>query len=260
MNNVEHRDREICRMLGTNPSELEKLLDKSRQTISKHIDEDRFFGVDEVLEVAMQKIQDEGQRSKIVSAILSQYFPEIMKYSRDFEVTRFSTYCIFGMYIHPEIVANSVFREFITNILSDEQKFILFVCRPQKESVQLNRWLEEFKQRRSGKTASYVALPCKLVELAPIQILAEPWAGEPKLIQFSRHEIFVDGSNAARAHQLANALKEYGLDGQACGAIDDKDQRRRLAEALNSSAFEEVNTSVSDSIKYYRNRHAQGSN
>jgi hypothetical protein len=229
--------REICRILGTNASALAVILGKSRQTIGIHLEENRLFGVPEVIKVATHKIRDEVDRARVISSILSRYFPELINYTRDTNVERFSTYCIVGMYIQPEIIENDVFRRFVSSILSDEDKFVVFVCLPQKQYVQLNRWLEVFKSQREERTAQFVVIPCKLVELSPIQILAEPWSTSPKLIYFNRSEMFVDDANDARAAQLASALKEYGLSRQDCASFENEDVAKRLVESLNNSYY-----------------------
>ena len=85
-----------------------------------------------------------------------------------------------------------------------------------------------------------MVIPCKLVELAPVTIIAEPWSSSPKLIYFNRGEIFVDDANDARATQLASALKEYGLSKQDCAAFEENgDVAKRLVESLNHSYYEE---------------------
>ena len=214
----EERDRAICRILQTNPTELEGILDLSRQTIAKRIDDNKLFGVEEVLKVAAEKIFDEVPRSRVVANILNDWFPEIVRYTRDTDVCRFSKYNIGGMHIHAELASNPVFERFVRAILSDESKFVLFVCRPQKEHTQLTRWLKDFQRERGDDTASFAILPCKLVELSPIQIVAEPWSsdpksGGPKLIQLTRDHLFVDEQNserAVRARRRVNGIRSLG--------------------------------------------------
>jgi hypothetical protein len=233
------RDRAICRQLKTNPSELEKILQKTRQTIAKHIDEDRLFGIEQVFTVARAKLEDKNERMRVVYEILDHYFPEFLQFTRkrDVECTRFERYCIFGMHIHAEIILNRVFSEFVRALLADESKFVLFVCLPQKEYVQLSRWLEGYQEETGGRTASFAVLPCTLIELSAIQILAEPWSDDPRLISFNRHEMFIDDSNANRASQLATALKEYGLSAERCTLIDNNEVAQRLVSDLNRSFF-----------------------
>jgi hypothetical protein len=237
----EERDRAICSILQTNPTELERVLGLSRQTIAKRIDENKLFGVEEVLKVAVAKIADEGVRSRVVANILNDLFPEIIRYTHDADVGRFSRYCIFGMQIHAEIAANWAFEKFVRLILSDETKFVLFVCRPQKEHMQLRRWLKEFQRERELHTASFAVLPCRLVELAPIQIIAEPWSNDPKSIQFTRDHLYVDEQNAKRAVQLASALMDYGLSERIWETMQDEEAFNNLLHNLNSSFYEEPN-------------------
>lgn len=239
MGSLTRRDRDICELLGTNPTDLQEILKKSRQTITKHIEENLgLFSVNDVVRVAERKIRDEAKRARVVSDIMRKYYPDVLRYTRDFNVERFSKYCILGMYIHPEIISNPIFARFVTNILSDESKFVLFVCLPQKQYVQLQRWLDLFVHERRGKTAQFVALPCKLVELLPIQILADPWSNDPKLVSFNEHELYVDEANSNKAIQLANALKEYGVSWEACETIDDDNVRNKLIHELNRSFYE----------------------
>lgn len=246
----EERDRAICRILQTHPSELERMLDRSRQTIAKRIEENRLFGVEEVMKVASEKITDAALRSRTVANILADWFPEVVRYTRDADVGRFSRYCIFGMYIHAEIAAHSAFEDFVRLILSDETKFVLFVCRPQKEHTQLRRWLEDFQREMQHKTASFAVLPCKLVELAPIQIIAEPWSNDPKFIQLTRDHLFVDEQNSKRAVQLAGALMDYGLSERACETIDDDEVFKNLLRNLNSSFYEGPDIDQGEFLKF----------
>lgn len=248
----EERDRAICRILQTNPTELEGVLDLSRQTIAKRIDENKLFGVEEVLKVASEKIPDEAIRSRVVANILNDLFPEIIRYTHDADVGRFSRYCIFGMHIHAEIAANWAFEEFVRLILSDETKFVLFVCRPQKEHTQLRRWLKEFQRERRLDTASFAVLPCRLVELAPLQIIADPWSNDPKFIQLARDHLFVDEQNAKRAVQLAGALMDYGLSDRACESLEDEEVFRNLLHNLNSSFYEEPDIDKDDFLRFVR--------
>jgi len=246
---TEDRDRAICRILQTHPSELERMLDRSRQTITKRIEENRLFGVEEVVKVASEKITDETLRSRTVTAILNNWFPEVVRHTHDADVGRFSRYCIFGMFIPAELAAHSAFEEFVRLILSDETKFILFVCRPQKEHVQLRRWLEDFQREKQNKTASFAVLPCKLVELAPIQIIAEPWSN-PKFVQLTQDHLFVDEQNSKRAVQLASALMDYGLSERACEGIADQKTFRNLLRNLNSSFYDEPNIDEGDFLRF----------
>ena len=245
----EQRDQVICGKLRTSVTALQTILGKSRQTIAKHMAEGKLFGADEVVKVANITIDDNDERTQIVSEILTDYFPDVVRYANDAIVDRFQKYCILGMNIQPELIANDVFRAFVIKILSDQQKLVLFACLPQKEYVLLSRWLDEFRvERQSRRLATFVVLPCKLVELAPIQILAEPWSEEPKLIQFNRKEIFVDNSNSNRAKQLASALREYGVSDQACESIQHEDVRKRLAEGVNNSIY----GPVKEPVRYYK--------
>lgn len=246
----QERDRAICQTLQTHPSELERILEWSRQTISKRMDQNRLFGVEEVLKVASEKISDETIRSRTVAQILNDWFPEVVRYTRDADVGRFSRYCIFGMYIHAEIAAHSAFEEFVRQILSDETKFVLFVCRPHKEHVQLRRWLEDFQRERHLKTASFAVLPCKLVELAPIQIIADPWSNDPKFIQLARDHLFVDEQNTKRAVQLAGALMDYGLSERACDTIDDNEVFKNLLRNLNNSFYEATDINQGEFLRF----------
>jgi len=241
-------------MLDTNPSDLEGILNKSRQTIAKHLDEDRLFSVDDVVRVATAKIVDRIERGQTISLIIKRYFTQVLEYTKDFGVERFSKYCVLGMYIHSEIVSNPVFERFITNLLADENKFVLFVCLPQKQYVQLSRWLDLFTREKGGKTASFVALPCKLVELLPIQILAEIWSEQPKLIEFNREEVFVDEANSAKALQLATALKEYGLSWQACDSIENDEVKNKLVFELNRSFYEPGKITDQDAFVHFNKK------
>jgi hypothetical protein len=237
------RDRAICRELQTHPSELEEILPRSRQTISRKIEEDKLFGPEEVLQVAARKIADPSLRSQTVTRILNDWFPEVIRSTRDTEVARFARYCILGMAIPAEIAAHTVFEDFIRLILSDQKKFVLFVSRPQKEHAQLKRWLRDFQAERhkSGKkTASFAVLPCKLVELSPIQIIADPWSNDPKFIQLAGDHLFVDGQNEKRAATLANALMDYGLSERVCDTIDQKEVQAKLVRDLNQSLYDVV--------------------
>src|SRR2546430_1273130 len=116
----EGRDRAICRILQTNPSELERILERNRQTVVKRLEDNRLFGVEEVVAVASQKIPDEAARSRTVSAILNDWFPEVVRYTRDRDVGRFSRYAVFGMHVHAELAANPAFERFVRSILSAE--------------------------------------------------------------------------------------------------------------------------------------------
>jgi hypothetical protein len=247
---AEARDRAICRILQTNPSELERILARSRQTIARRIDEDKLFGVEELVKVASEKIPDEALRSRTVSAILNDWFPDVVRYTHDADVGRFSRYCICGMHIHAELAAHTAFEQFVRNILSEEAKFVLFVCRPHKEHVQLRRWLEEFQREKQHKTSSFAVLPCRLVELAPIQIIAEPWSNHPQLIQMSPDHLFVDEQSAKRAAQLAGALMDYGLSERACDAIDDEKIFKNLIRNLNNSFYDEPDTDQDEFLKF----------
>src|SRR5262249_15714900 len=73
------RDKSICAALGTNPTELEGLLNKSRQTISRHIEANKLFTFDDLVKVANAKIDDEGDRSKLISELSTRWFPEVIK-------------------------------------------------------------------------------------------------------------------------------------------------------------------------------------
>jgi hypothetical protein len=236
----ERRDRAICRILETNPSELERILERSRQTILKYLEQNRLFGVEEVVRVASQKIADEAVRSRTVAAILKDWFPEVLRYTRDRDFGRFSRYAIFGMHVAAELAANPAFEAFIRSILSAERKFVLFVCRPHREHIQLSRWLENFAREKSRRTASFALLPCKLMELAPIQIIAEPWSTDPKFIHLTPDDLFVDEANAKRAAQLAGALMDYGLSERACETIEDQDVVKGLVRNLNSSFYQDA--------------------
>jgi hypothetical protein len=241
----EGRDRDICKMLGTNASELERLLGKSRQTISKHIDKDQLFGVDEIIKVASKKITDERERSHVISQAIKKYFPDLLKYTQDLDTQRFAQYYVFGMDIHALIVRNRPVERFLIGLLSDTRKFLLFACAPVKPFVQLGSWLERFQQDRGeDKTASFILIPCKLTELTPVQILAEPWSNDPQLIGFNREEVFVDVSNSDRARQIASALREYGPEAREFGSIAGESKQARAAdrlrEQLNKSVFQEV--------------------
>jgi hypothetical protein len=253
---LETRDRAICRMLRTHPSELERMLERSRQTITKRMAENRLFGVEEVVKVASEKIADVAVRTRTVASILNQWFPEVVRYAHDVDVGRFGKYFICGMHIHAELAAHTAFEEFVRHILSDEAKFVLFVCRPHKEHVQLRRWLEEFQREKQHRTSSFAVLPCKLVELAPIQIIAEPWSNDPKFIQLSPDHLFVDEQNTKRAAQLAGALMDYGLSERACDAIDDEKIFKNLIRNLNNSfydepAAEQSNQTIPGSIRFF---------
>jgi hypothetical protein len=243
---AEHRDREICKILDTHPSELEGILKISRHTISKRLDENRLFSVEQVVKVASEKIRDEATRSRTVAGILNHLFPDVVRSTRDTDVGRFSKFLIFGMHIHAEMAARPAFEDFVRTILSDPAKFILFVCPPQKEVIQLKRWLKNFQEDKSLKTASFAVLPCKLVELVPLQIIAEPWSADPKFIQLASDHLFVDEQNAKRAAQLAGALMDYGLSERACETIDQKEVFTKLLRDLNSSLYEEANINESD--------------
>jgi len=231
------RDQSICEMLGTNPSELERLLGKSRQTISKYINQDTFFGFNEVMQVAFMKISNDIERSQIISEIATKYFSHVLRYTKDMDVLRFSAYCIFGMHIYGDIHINQMFERFLTAVLEDENKFVLFICLPEKDYVQLCRWLERFAKQRGNKTASFVVIPCKLVELAPLQILGDPWCNDPQLIQVSQGEPFVDKAESERACALAAALREIGA--QKCVSIDEN-IGPGLIEAFNTSYYDNV--------------------
>jgi hypothetical protein len=239
------RDREICRLLQTHAAELEGILDLSRQTIAKRIDEDRLFSVEQVVKVASEKIHDEALRSRTVADIINRFFPELLRYTRDTDVGRFSKFLIFGMHIHAEMAARPAFEDFVRFILSDPAKFVLFVCPPQKEVIQLKRWLKNFQEDKHLDTASFAVLPCKLVELVPLQIIADPWS-TPKSIALAQDHLFVDEQNAKRAAQLAGALMDYGLSERACETIDQKEVFTKLLRDLNSSLYEQAGVDEND--------------
>jgi hypothetical protein len=248
----EDRDREICRILQTNPTELEGILDLSRQTIAKRIEENKLFSVEQVVKVAAEKIPDEAIRSRTVANILNDFFPDVVRAMRDTDVGRFARYCIFGMGIHSEMTAHSAFEDFVRLILSDETKFVLFICRPEKEHAQLKRWLRDFQREKKLKTASFAVLPCKLVELASLQIIADLWSNDPKFIQPATDYLFVDQQNGKRAVQLANALMDYGLSERACEAIDKEEVFNRLLRNLNSSLYEEAKINEGEFLTFVK--------
>jgi hypothetical protein len=247
---TEERDREICRILQTHPSELEGILGLSRQTIAKRIEENRLFSVEQVVKVADRKIANEAVRSRTVAHIFNDLFPDVIRATRDTDVTRFERYCFFGMGIHAEISAHPAFEDFVRRILSDEEKFILFICRPQKEHAQLKRWLKDFQREKQKETASFALLPCKLTEFAPTQIIADLWSNDPKFIQFTDDYLYVDEQSAKRAIQLAGALMDYGLSERACEAIDKEEVLTRLLRNLNSSLYDETKVDESEFLTF----------
>jgi hypothetical protein len=192
------------------------------------------------VKVAARKISDEAVRSRTVATILHDFFPDVVRATRDTDVTRFARYCVFGMGIHAEIAAHPAFEDFLRSILAVESNFVLFVCRPEKEHTQLKRWLRDFQKENDMKTASFAVFPCRLVELAPLQIIADLWSNDPKFIQLARDYLFVDEQNAKRAVQLAGALMEYGLSERECEAIDREEVFMKLLRNLNSSLYEEA--------------------
>ncbi len=247
MRRFEGRDRDICRMLGTNASELEKLLGKSRQTISKHIERDQFFGISEVIEVAEKKYPDAQQRAQIVSQTINKHFPEIVQYTRDLDPQRFSQYYIFGMDIYAELISNEPLERFLVGLLNNPDKFLLFACAPAKPYFQLGNWIKGLQaEGAEGNFASLVLVPCTLVELTPLQILADPWSNQPQLVQYDRQAVFVDLANANRAQQIASGLREYGPAARELPGMmrEEDDQAQKAADKLkmqlNRSVFHEV--------------------
>jgi hypothetical protein len=225
---------------------LEELLGKSRQTIAKHIKSNDFFGINEIVTVASAKFQDGVERSKIISKLLNEYFPEVLSYAKDFDVLRFSQYYIFGMDVHNEVATNPAFEKFVADALSDPGKFILFASAPVRPYAQLGAWLKRFQEQKHNEIASFILVPCKLTELTPVQVLADPWTNDPQLIQIDEQNVYVDSQNSQRATQIASALRQYG--GRAardCASDDDDDDARLkaaklLMDQLNHSAYEDV--------------------
>jgi len=235
------KDRSICQALGTNPSELEKILDKSRQTITRYIEEDKLFTLEDTIKVATVKIDDGVRRARVIRELTDKWFSETLRLTKDTDVYRFSVYCIIGMHIHREVATNMIFDDFLRTILADETKFVLFICRPGREHAQLSRWLAAFLQQKNG-SASYAILPCKLVELTPIQVLVEPWSPEPRMLHVLGNSLFVD-ETAQRALQMATALIDYGLSRRACIERD----YGEIVKSLNNSPYDnrDVGTPVS---------------
>ena len=241
------RDRDICALLGTTATELEQLIGKSRQTISKHMKKGDFFGIDEIVKVASAKFPDDLERSQVISRVLKEYFPDILKYAytKDFDVHRFSQYYIFGMDVHNEIETNSAFEKFVSEILSDESKFILFASAPVRPYAHLKAWLQRFQKQKHHSLGSFILVPCKLTELTPVQVLADPWTTNPQLIQVDEHSAYVDTQNSQRATQIASSLKQYGGRAARDCASDETDENRekaakQLMGQLNHSMLDDV--------------------
>lgn len=239
------RDREICRLLGTTATELGALLGKTRQTISKHIKNNELFGIGEVVKVASAKFENETECSQVISKVLSTYFPDFLSYGKDFDVYRFSQYYIFGMDVYDEIASNPIMEKFITNLLSDPGKFILFASAPIKPFARLSSWLRSLQESRDDEElASFILIPCKLTELTPVQVLANPWSVSPHLIQVDQSSAFVDTANSNRAAQITNVLRLYGeREAKKCAETGAENQParleavRRLMDEMNSSAY-----------------------
>jgi hypothetical protein len=237
------KDRDICAVLGTNPTELERLVGKSRQTISKHIKNNEFFGLNEVMTVAAAKFPDDLERSQIISKLLKAFFPDVLLYAKDFDVLRFSQYYVFGMDVHHEIATNPAFEKFIVDALTDPKKFILFASAPVGPCSRMAAWLTRFQDTRGNDIASFILIPCKLTELTPVQVLADPWTNDPQIIQIDENHAHVDSQSSQRAGQIANALKQYGgRAARECASEEDAEARKRAAKQLmnqlNHSAYE----------------------
>jgi hypothetical protein len=262
-----HRDREICRLLGTNPTEMAKALGLTRQTLAKRVEDNKLFNVETLMTVAAWKISDDGERSRVVASILNDMYPEVVRNTHDTDVGRFSRYCILGRSIHASIVSQSAFEEFLRRILSDEAKFLLFVCLPQIEHARLKRWLKDFQQEKDYKTASFVVLPSQLVEFAPMQIIADLWSANPRVITLTDH-VYIEEGGAKRATEIASALMDHGLSERTCerlikhglsegeeelsGRADEKEDDRLFANLLrnlNSSLCEEPSIKESAAVK-----------
>lgn len=246
--NPDGRDRDICRLLGTTATELEGLLGKTRQTISKHIKSNELFGVGEVVKVASAKFEDEAKRSQVISHVLKSYFPDILDYGKDFDVMRFSQYYIFGMDVYEEIASNAVMEKFVTKLLSDSEKFILFASAPIKPFARLSSWLKHLQEdRREKGLASFILVPCKLTELTPVQVLADPWSNSPQLIQVDQSSAFVDSANSSRAAHIAGALRHYGeREAKECAMVGSGNDEARLGAAKR--LMDEMNSSVFDKV------------